>query len=75
MKALALAVLVIVGSGSAALAQDAVVTHRVVRVHTVTHNDGRPHRRITRFRHRTVIRTPSGTMVKTTTRTTTTTPH
>lgn len=78
MKALTLILLAVAGSGSAAVAQDAappaVVAHRVVRTQTITHNDGRKHRQITHVRHRTILRTPEGTMVRTTTTTTNTPP-
>jgi hypothetical protein len=77
MKALSLGVVALVGLGSAALAQNpttAVETHKAVHVQTVTHNDGKPHRKVTHFRHRTIVKTPHGTLVHTETKTTTTTP-
>jgi len=78
MKALTLAVLATVGTGSAAVAQDpappAVVAHSAVHTQTVTHNDGRKHRQITHVSHRTIVKTPHGTMVRTTTSTTSTPP-
>ena len=79
MKALTLALIAVAGSGSAALAQDAappaVVAHSAVHTHTVTHNDGRKHRQITHVRHRSIVKTPQGTMVRTTTSTTSTPPR
>ena len=78
MKLLTVGLLAFAGMGSAALAQDAppgaVMTHKEVHTQTVTHNDGKPHRQVTHFRHRTIVKTPHGTMVHTTTRTTTTPP-
>ena len=73
-----LALLALLGSTAPAFAQDAtptaVVDHSAVHTHTVTHNDGRKHRQITRIRHRSIVRTPQGTMIKTTTSTTNTPP-
>lgn len=78
MKALSLGLVALAGLGSAALAQDTpppeVVAHRTVHVQTVTHNDGKRHRQVTHIRHRTIVKTPHGTMVRTTTSTTTTPP-
>ena len=78
MKLLTVALLACAGMCSAALAQDAppgaVMTHKEVHAQTVTHNDGKPHRQVTHFRHRTIVKTPHGTMVRTTTSTTTTPP-
>ena len=78
MKALSLAVLAFASIGSSALAQNpapgAVETHKTVHVQTVTHNDGKPHRQVTHFRHRTIVKTPHGTMVHTETKTTSSTP-
>ena len=78
MKALIFVLLAASGSGAAAQAQDApppaIVAHSAVHSRTVTHNDGRKHRQITHVRRRTVIRTPTGTMVRTTTSTTNTAP-
>ncbi|WP_298686095.1 hypothetical protein [uncultured Sphingomonas sp.] len=78
MKAACLALALIAGSGTAASAQDAgppaIVAHSAVHTQTVTHNDGRPHRQITHVRHRTVVKTPTGTMIRTTTSTTNTPP-
>jgi hypothetical protein len=78
MKALSLGVLALSGMGSAALAQNAphpaVMAHSAVHVQTVTHNDGKPHRQITHVRHRTIVKTPHGTMIRTTTSTTNTPP-
>ena len=66
--------LVALGAGSA-IAQDppAVVDHHAVQVQTVTHNDGKAHKQVTHYRHRTIVRTPHGTLVHTETNTTTTT--
>jgi hypothetical protein len=76
VKRLTVGLLAFAGVGSAALAQNAppaaVVTHKEVR--TVTHNDGKPHPQVTRVRHRSIVKTPHGTMVHTTTSTTTTPP-
>jgi hypothetical protein len=78
MKALPLAILATVAMGSTAVAQDpappAIVAHSAVHTQTVTHNDGRKHRQITHVRHRTIVKTPQGTMVRTTTSTTSTPP-
>jgi len=77
MKALLPSLIALVGIGSVASAQDAppaVVAHRTVHVQTVTHNDGKPHRQVTHIRHRTIVKTPRGTMIHTTTSTTTTPP-
>jgi hypothetical protein len=78
MKALTLAVLATVGTATAAVAQDpsppAIVAHSAVHTQTVTHNDGRKHRQITHVRHRTIVKTAQGTMVRTTTSTTSTPP-
>jgi hypothetical protein len=78
MKAFTLTVLATVGTASVAVAQDpsppAVVAHSAVHTQTVTHNDGRKHRQITHVRHRTIVKTPQGTMVRTTTSTTNTPP-
>ena len=78
IKALTLILLAVAGSGSAAVAQDAappaIVTHRIVRTQTITHNDGGKHQQIAHVRHRTILRTPEGTMVRTTTSTTNTPP-
>ena len=76
MKALSFAMLAALGAGSA-IAQDppAAVDHHAVHVQTVTHNDGKAHRQVTHYRHRTIVKTPHGTLVHTETKTTTTTPH
>ena len=77
MKALSLGVIALVGIGSAAQAQDptpVVEDHKVVHVQTTTHNDGKPHKQVTHFRHRTIVKTPHGTLIHTETKTTTTTP-
>ncbi len=78
MKLSTMGLLAFAGMSSAALAQDAppgaVVTHKEVHAQTVTHNDGKPHRHVTNVRHRTTVKTPHGTMVRTTTSTTTTPP-
>lgn len=78
MKALFPGLIAVFGIGSAAAAQDApppaLVAHKTVHVQTVTHNDGKPHRQVTNVRHRTIVKTPHGTMVRTTTSTTTTPP-
>jgi hypothetical protein len=77
MKALSLGVVALASIGSSAVAQNpapAVETHRSVHVQTTTHNDGKPHRQVTHFRHRTIVKTPHGTLVHTETKTTTTTP-
>ncbi len=78
MKPLIVGWLAFAGMGSAALAQDAppgaVMTHKEVHTQTVTHNDGKPHRQVTHIRHRTNVKTPQGTVVRTTTSTTTTPP-
>jgi hypothetical protein len=78
MNTLPLALLAVAGAASPALGQDAappaVVTHSAVHTQTVTHNDGRRHRQITHVRHRTIVKTPAGTMVRTTTSTTSTPP-
>jgi hypothetical protein len=77
MKAMSLSVVALVGIGAAAQAQNptpAVETHKAVHVQTTTHNDGKPHRQVTHFRHRTIVKTPHGTLVHTETKTTTTTP-
>ena len=60
---------------SAEHAPPEVVAHRTVHVQTVTHNDGKRHRQVTHIRHRTIVKTPHGTMVRTTTSTTTTPPQ
>lgn len=78
VKLLTMGPLAFVGMSFAALAQDAppsaVVTHKEAQTRTVTHNDGKPHRHVTHFRHRTTVKTSHGTMVRTTTSTTTTPP-
>lgn len=75
MKALSLALLAALGAASA-IAQDhpAVVDHKAVHVQTTTHNDGKPHRQVTNYRHRTIVKTPHGTLVHTETKTSTTMP-
>lgn len=75
LKALSFIMLAALGAGSA-IAQDppAVVDHRAAHVQTVTHNDGKAHKQVTNYRHRTIIKTPHGTLVHTETKTTTTTP-
>ena len=75
MKALSLMMLAALDAGSA-IAQDppAVVDHRAAHVQTVTHNDGKAHKQVTNYRHRTIVKTPHGTLVHTEIKTTTTTP-
>ena len=78
MKAFSLGMVALVGIGSPVLGQNpspAVEAHRSVHVQTITHNDGKPHRQVTHFRHRTIVKTPHGTLVHTETKTTTTTPR
>jgi hypothetical protein len=70
-------VMLVGGIGSAALAESAlppVMDHQSVSVQTTTHNDGKPHKQVTHYRHRTIVKTPHGTMIHTTTTTTTTNP-
>jgi hypothetical protein len=78
MKAFLLAVVASSGVASAAVAQvsapPAVVDHKTVHVQTVTHNDGKAHRQVTNYRHRTIVKTPHGTLINTKTTTTTTQP-
>lgn len=78
MKALLPGLIALAGTAFAAAAQDtpppAMVAHKTVHVQTVTHNDGKPHRQVTHVRHRTIVKTPHGTMIRTTTSTTTTPP-
>ncbi|MBA2935939.1 hypothetical protein HZF05_17810 [Sphingomonas sp. CGMCC 1.13654] len=78
MKALSPGLIALVGIGSAVTARDvpppAVVAHKTVHVQNVTHNDGKPHRQITHIRHRTIVKTPHGTMIRTTASTNTTPP-
>jgi hypothetical protein len=78
MKALLFGVIALAGISAPALAQNpapaAVEMHKAVHVQTTTHNDGKPHRQVTHFRHRTIVKTPHGTLVHTETKTTTTTP-
>ena len=76
MRKVTLAMLV-GGFASGALAQGAppaVMDHQSVNVQTTTHNDGKPHKQITHYRHRTIVKTPHGTMIHTKTTTTTTNP-
>ena len=78
MKAHVIAIMAMSVSSSAAFAQDAappMVDHSVVHTQTVTHNDGHKHRQITHVHHRTIVKTPQGTMVRTTDRTTNTAPR
>lgn len=73
-----LTLLVLSGVGSAAVAQTppaAVVDHQKVSVQTTTHNDGKKHKRVTHYKHRTIVTTPHGTIVHTKTTTTTTNPQ
>ena len=78
MKSALFTALVLSGASMAA-AQDApapaMMAHSAVRTSTVTHNDGRRHRQVTRYRHRTITKTPRGTMVHTVTKTTTSSPR
>lgn len=78
MKAMSFGVVALVSVGSSVVAQNpapGVETHRSVHVQTVSHNDGKPHRQVTHFRHRTIVKTPHATLVHTETKTTTTTPN
>lgn len=78
MKKETLGLLALIGVGSAAFAQGtppAVVDHQKLAVQTTTHNDGKRHKQVTHYTHRTIIKTPHGTMVHTKTATTTTNPQ
>lgn len=78
MRKTMLALLALGGLGSAALAQGAppvAMDHQKVAVQTTTHNDGKRHKQVTHYTHRTIVKTPHGTMVHTKTSTTTTNPQ
>jgi hypothetical protein len=75
MKALSLTMIAALGAGSAiAQGLPAVVDHHAVQIQTVTHNDGKAHKQVTHYRHRTIVSTPHGTIVHIETMTTTTAP-
>ncbi|MBA2934350.1 hypothetical protein HZF05_09590 [Sphingomonas sp. CGMCC 1.13654] len=66
------------GFGPEALAQGAppvAMDHQKVAVQTTTHNDGKQHKQVTHYTHRTIVKTPHGTLVHTKTTTTTTNPQ